>query len=154
MKEAQSQHAVARFPLDGKRIKSIVNACMTKKFYSQAKAKYIALKPECGMARYLSVDRKPLVVVRARLRMGVALTPRWRGLYGTPVIALQQICGRQACLCEQSSNSLHSSDAYGASSARAEAARASKSISSRRACLFQEASCGLPSYYGAIPHGN
>jgi hypothetical protein len=73
---------VKDFPMSGKQIRGVTNANMTMEFLEgKVKPHYKHLKPQCGLARYISVDSKPTVCVRARLRMGVALTPKRHHLY-------------------------------------------------------------------------
>jgi hypothetical protein len=43
--------------------------------------KAMSLKPSAGVASYIQVDPKPIVCLRARLRLGVALTPQRRFIY-------------------------------------------------------------------------
>jgi hypothetical protein len=40
-----------------------------------------AVKPSTGVASYIQFDPKPIVCLRARLRLGVALTPQRRFIY-------------------------------------------------------------------------
>src|SRR4051812_13166289 len=56
------------------------NALMTHEWRtsSRVKARHRLLKPSPDPPLYLSADAKPLVVIRARLRMGVALVPHRR----------------------------------------------------------------------------
>ena len=45
------------------------------------------MKPGVETPRYVHIDRKPLVCIRARLRLGVALTPARKHIYGLQVNA-------------------------------------------------------------------
>jgi hypothetical protein len=80
--EIRLQHpSAARLPLDKKQAKSISIAAMTKAWNSSASAKARSIKPDHLPARYISVDTKPTVCIRARLRLDVALTPRRKLIY-------------------------------------------------------------------------
>jgi hypothetical protein len=68
--------------MSAKQIRGVTNTSMTVEFLEgKVKPRYKQLKPQCGMARYISVDSKPTVCIRARLRMEVALTPARHYLY-------------------------------------------------------------------------
>jgi hypothetical protein len=82
-KDIQDRFPLARqFPHDRKRIRAVVHESMMAEFRRSATPKALALKPGLDANRYLVIDGKPAACVRARLRLGVALTPRRHHLYG------------------------------------------------------------------------
>ena len=68
---------------------SWTNALVTHEWRtsSRVKARHRLLKPRGGSGDYLSADAKPLVIIRARLRMGVALVPHRRHIYDSSISA-------------------------------------------------------------------
>jgi hypothetical protein len=82
LREVQDKFALAKaLPLDAKRIKAITNESMASEFRRVATAKALDRKPAVGQSRYLEADNKPIVCIRARLRLGVALTPQRHHIY-------------------------------------------------------------------------
>jgi hypothetical protein len=73
--------ANSKFPLDKKVIKAVVASAMRTEWSSLSSVKAKAIKPLGDCARYISVDPKPIVCIRARLRLSVALTPQRRHVY-------------------------------------------------------------------------
>jgi hypothetical protein len=81
--EVQAAHpAAAKLPIAKKQLDSICKAAMVKEWHALSSLKARAIKPELDCPRYISVDSKPLVCIRARLRLASALTPRRRFIYG------------------------------------------------------------------------
>jgi len=74
-----------RLPLIKKHIDSICKASMRREWRTLSTAKGRAVKPVLDRPRYISVDPKPIVGIRARLRLGSALTPKRRFIYGLAV---------------------------------------------------------------------
>src|SRR6185437_2904573 len=70
-------------PLASKTVAAVVNSMMTAEWRADRKVKAKAkdLKPSPDIPLYLKIDTKPLVCIRARLRMGVALVPARRYIY-------------------------------------------------------------------------
>lgn len=83
--------AARRFPLTNKRVKAITAASMYREWRFSSKPRARVLKPNAEICRYLMVDEKPTVCIRARLRLGVALTPHRRCVYG--------LTKSEACVC-------------------------------------------------------
>lgn len=69
-------------PLDKKRIDSVCDVAMLREWRLLSNSKARMVKPVLERPRYLSTDSKPTVCIRARLRLGVALTPKRRFIYG------------------------------------------------------------------------
>ena len=68
--------------MDSDQIQGVVRDSMTRFFFaSRPTPRYRALKPYYGLPRYVDRDSKPTVVLRARLRLGCALTPRRHYIY-------------------------------------------------------------------------
>jgi len=70
-------------PLASKTVATVINSMMTAEWQSTSKVKSKAkdLKPSPDVLLYLKSESKPLVCIRARLRMGVALVPARRYIY-------------------------------------------------------------------------
>src|SRR5205809_342604 len=66
---------------------------MTASWSHEASNKAIAVKSSHGVASYLSHDCKPVVCLRARLRLGVALTPLRRFIYRQVLSPMCPRCG-------------------------------------------------------------
>lgn len=81
----------ASFPMDTKQINTITKLSMAQHFSASASAKALAMKPTSEQARYLAIDPKPTVCIRARLRLSVALTPRRKHLYS--LVGSDKCCG-------------------------------------------------------------
>jgi hypothetical protein len=71
-----------RFPLDKKVVKTVTSNAMMREWSLVSSAKARAIKPLSDCPRYIFVDPKPIVCIRARLRLSVALTPQRRFVYG------------------------------------------------------------------------
>lgn len=83
-----AQHPL-RLPCKGPARKAWVNALMTREWQTsrRIKPKHRLLKREPDPPLYLSVDPKPLLTIRARLRMGVALVPFRKHIYDRSIPA-------------------------------------------------------------------
>ena len=84
LEQIQEQFPLAKqMPMDSKRVKAFTRASMAAEWHaSKATAHARAWKPCVDACRYLAVDGRPVVCIRARLRLNVALTPKRRHLYG------------------------------------------------------------------------
>lgn len=71
-----------RLPLRAKQVRAVVQSSMAREWQFSSKPPHRVMKPCAEVPRYLSVDPKPTVAVRARLRFSVALTPHRRHIYG------------------------------------------------------------------------
>jgi hypothetical protein len=73
----------SKIPISDKALKGIITASMTSNFVRAARhtPKWLRIKPSPQVASYLSVDTKPLVCIRARLRLSCALTPHRKHIY-------------------------------------------------------------------------
>jgi hypothetical protein len=78
---AEFRQSITQCPFDKSEIKSLTVKSMTAVWQSSANYKAKMLKPSPELPLYITADTKPLVCVRARLRMGVALTPKRLFLY-------------------------------------------------------------------------
>jgi Reverse transcriptase (RNA-dependent DNA polymerase)/Endonuclease-reverse transcriptase len=88
-----SYPSASRLPVDKKSLKAIVTSSMGRfltanPFY---KHKWRTIKPTAEQALYLSVDPKPIVCIRARLRLACALTPHRKLIYG--LLSSDRCCG-------------------------------------------------------------
>jgi hypothetical protein len=78
----QGKHpAASKLPLDKKQLNTITTTAMTNQWVANSTIKARALKPSPDPPRYLTVDDKPVVCIRARLRLSVALTPQRKFRY-------------------------------------------------------------------------
>jgi hypothetical protein len=75
------------FPCSAADIKGYTSAAMTTEWNTSRRVDSAAklLKPSPDLPLYFTVDRKPLLAVRARLRLGVALVPKVKRRYDKSV---------------------------------------------------------------------
>jgi hypothetical protein len=73
--------ASSSLPIPKKVIQSIITSSMTRYFTHTSQPKHLHLKPSSTPALYLSIDEKPIVCIRARFRLSVALTPHRKFIY-------------------------------------------------------------------------
>jgi hypothetical protein len=78
----QIEHpSASKLPLDRKTLNAITATAMTTHWVANSTARARILKPSPDPPRYLYVDLKPVVCIRARLRLAVALTPQRKFIY-------------------------------------------------------------------------
>ena len=78
----QGKHpAASKLPLDKKQLNAITTTAMTNQWVANSTVRARALKPSPDPPRYLTIDDKPVVCIRARLRLSVALTPQRKFRY-------------------------------------------------------------------------
>ena len=83
VKEIQAAHPTAKsLPLARKQIDTICDDAMYREWRCLATPKARAVKPLLERPSYISLDPKPAVSIRARLRLSCALTPKRRFVYG------------------------------------------------------------------------
>lgn len=73
--------SASKLPLDRKTLNAITASAMTTHWVTNSTVKARILKPSPDPPRYLHVDLKPVVCIRARLRLAVALTPQRKFIY-------------------------------------------------------------------------
>lgn len=92
--DLQQQYPLAQsLPLDRKQVKTFKTISTTNIFIQSSTPSAFSLKPSLDPPRYFSIDPKPIVCIRARLRLSSALTPRRKHIYG--LIDSDQCCGEK-----------------------------------------------------------
>ena len=83
VRDIRKVHPLAqKQPLSKKHITSICNVALRREWNSLSAPKHRMLKCVLERARYITIDPKPIVSIRARLRLSSALTPKRRFIYG------------------------------------------------------------------------
>jgi len=80
--EIQERFPLAKgLPIAKKHLDSICAVAMRREWFAHSTPRGRAIKPVLDRPRYISVDPKPVVGIRARLRLSSALTPKRRFTY-------------------------------------------------------------------------